>query len=306
MRGAMDPARPRFASRDEVFAHRPHRAAAVRFVGLWLTGSLAGLASPTVAIVGPRAPSAGGLARARDVATCLSRAGVCIVSGLALGIDGAAHVGALAGGTPTVGILGGGHDHFFPARNRDLACEMVACGGAVLSPYAPHEPARPAQFLQRNGVVAALADAVVVVEAATRSGALNTASWAASLGVDVLAFPGDVDRVVAAGCNALIRDGATLVRHADDVLEALGIASATLASHAREDAAGVARSTVMHDDPLAARILDAVAREPRRPDDLAELVGAAIGDVLATLVRLEIDGRIERRDAACFASVPRR
>ncbi|GAC1306011.1 MAG: hypothetical protein NVSMB19_17830 [Vulcanimicrobiaceae bacterium] len=114
-------------------------------------------------------------------------AGLCVISGLALGIDGAAHAGALAGNGPTIGVLGGGHRQFFPKRNRELAERMLAADGGVLSPYAPDEPARPGQFLQRNGVVAALADAVVIVEAATRSGALNTARWAAQLGNDVLA-----------------------------------------------------------------------------------------------------------------------
>jgi len=247
--------------------------------------------------VGPRAPSAGGLASAREVAEGLSRAGVCVISGLALGIDGMAHLGALGGPTPTVGVLGGGHRCFFPKRNRELAERMIAHGGAVLSPYAPDEPARPPQFIQRNGVVAALADAVVVVEAATRSGALNTASWAASLGIDVLAFPGDVDRTVAAGCNALIRDGATLVRDHDDVLEAIGIAALPNTPTSIVADADATR------DPLEVRVLALVAREPHDAEALADLTGAAIGDVLAALMRLEIDGRIRRHDSLRFAAV---
>ncbi len=293
--------RPRFVFRDDIFRRRPPRTAAVRFAGLWVAGSLDGLERPTVAVVGPRAPSAGGLTRAREVAEGLSRAGVCVISGLALGIDGMAHTGALAGPTPTVGILGGGHRCFFPKRNRELAETMIARGGAVLSPYAPDEPARPPQFIQRNGVVAALADAVVVVEAALRSGALNTASWAASLGIDVLAFPGDVDRTVAAGCNALIRDGATLVRDHDDVLEALGLARAP---EARAQTSAVAREAPT--EPLAIRVLDIVAREPHDADALVAFTGANIGDVLATLTRLEIDGRIERHDMLRYAAVRRR
>ena len=143
----------------------------------------------------------------------LGRAGCCIISGLALGIDAAAHEGALSANAPTVGVLGGGHRHFFPPRNAGLAGRMLAGGGAVLSPFPPDQAAYPGQFLARNGVVAALADAVLVVEAPARSGALNTASWAAGR-VPVLAVPGDVDRKHVAGCLALIRDGATLARSA--------------------------------------------------------------------------------------------
>ncbi|GAC1308672.1 MAG: hypothetical protein NVSMB19_22050 [Vulcanimicrobiaceae bacterium] len=192
-------------------------------------------------------------------------------------------------------MLGGGHRQFFPKRNRDLAERMLAADGGVLSPYAPDEPARPGQFLQRNGVVAALADAVVIVEAATRSGALNTASWAAQLGIDVLAYPGDVDRPLAAGCNALLRDGATLVRDAADVLEALGIAC----SDARHDAASPGLGS--SDDPLEAAIFAALRRGPQALDALADLAQVPPGALLATVVRLEIAGRLERRDGLVCA-----
>lgn len=292
----MELAEPAPVGREEVFAARPHRAGSVRFTGLWVAGTLAGLQRPAVAIVGSRAPSDAGRARARELATALARAGVCVVSGLALGIDGSAHAGALAGGGPTLGVLGGGHRRFFPKRNRELAEAMLAAGGAVLSPYPPDEPARPPQFLQRNAVVAALVDLVVVVEAAERSGALNTAGWAAALGVDVLAFPGDVDRPKAAGCNALIRDGATLARHAGDVLDALGIA-------ARPLPAARARAAAADGDPLGRTVLELLAEAPQDVDALAAAANAPAGAVLATLVRLELDGAVERRDAATFAAL---
>ena len=207
------------------------RLTGTRLAGLYVAGSLAGLSAPTVAVVGTRSPSDAGRLRARVLAAELAAAGVCVVSGLALGIDSAAHEGSLNAGAPTIGVLGGGHDHFFPARNRELAARIIAGGGAVVSPFAPHEPARPHQFLARNGIVAALADAVVVVEAANRSGALNTASWAADRALPVMAIPGDVDRPKVAGCLALIRDGAILVRDAADVLAEIGIK--TPARHAQ-------------------------------------------------------------------------
>jgi DNA processing protein len=216
----------RFVSRSELDAVCGERLGACRLAGLYTAGELGGLAAPTVAIVGTRAPSEAGRRLAYRLAADLGAAGVCVISGLAVGIDSAAHEGSRAAGAPTIGVLGGGHDHFFPARNRELAARIVAGGGAVVSPYAPDVPARPYQFLARNGVVAALADAVVVVEAAERSGALNTASWAADRALPVMAVPGDVDRPKVAGCLALIRDGAVLVRHAADVLAEMGLAAA--------------------------------------------------------------------------------
>jgi DNA processing protein len=290
---ALDLARPRFAFRDEVLAVRSTRLETTRFEGLWLAGSLAGLASRTVAIVGPRAPSDGARARAHAVAAAMAQNGICVLSGLALGIDGAAHAGALAGRGTSIGVLGGGHRQFFPRRNRALAEALIAGGGAVVSPFAPDEPARPFQFLQRNGLVAAFSDAVVIVEAAARSGALNTASWAASLGIDVLAFPGDVDRPKAAGCNALIRDGATLVRDADDVLAALGVRPVAVP----ESAAGPPRA-----DPLERRIVDLLFAGPCDFDRLLAATAASTADLISALVVLEVDGAIERREAFMYAA----
>jgi len=259
--------------------------------GLWVAGSLAGLAAPTVAVVGTRAPSDAGRRLAYDLGRDLAAAGVCVVSGLALGIDGAAHAGALAAGAPTIGVLGGGHGHFFPARNRELADRMILGGGAVLSPYAPDEPARPYQFLQRNGVVAALADAVVVVEAAARSGALNTASWAADRSIPVLAFPGDVDRPKVAGCHALIRDGAILARDVRDVLAALpGIHAPALPLPGPTRPSGERA-----DDPSVVRlVLRALADGERNTETLAAMLGLPPALLLPTLAELEADGRVAR------------
>ena len=276
--------RPCFVAREEVFAARPQRAGDVRLAGLWVAGSLLGLGRPTVAIVGPRAASDAARERAATLGRALARAGACVLSGLALGVDGSSHAGALAGGGATIGILGGGHRCFFPRRNLALARAMIAAGGAVASPYAPDEPARPGQFLQRNGIVAALSDAVVVVEAAERSGALNTASWAADFGVDVLAYPGDVDRPKSAGCNALIRDGATLVRGPADVLDALGIVPPVASARPPRAA---------HDglDGTIAALLDA---QPQSVDALVARTDSAASAVIAALVRLELAGDLTR------------
>jgi len=288
----MDLRAPRWVERADVFAARPQAAEGVRFGGLWVAGSLCGLARPAIAVVGSRAPSDGGRDRARALGRSLAQAGICVVSGLALGIDGAAHLGALEGGGLTIGILGGGHRHFFPRANRALAQRILDANGAVVSPYAPEEPAYPSNFLQRNGVVVALADAVVIVEAAARSGALNTASWAAARGIPVFAFPGDVDRPKAAGCNALIRDGATLVRDAADVLADLGLANGQTPLPLQAET---------RTDPLERTLVDALGDGPVTLDALIERSGAAAGAVLATLVRLELARAVERRNDGTFA-----
>ena len=280
----MNIASRRFVSRCELDAVCGNRLAATRLDGLFTAGCLACLAAPTVAIVGTRAPSDAGRRLAHRLAADLGAAGICVISGLALGIDSAAHEGSLAAGAPTIGVLGGGHDHFFPARNRELAARIIAGGGAVVSPYEPHVPARPHQFLARNGVVAALADALVVVEAAQRSGALNTASWAADRAIPVMAFPGDVDRPKVAGCLALIRDGALLVRDASDVLAQLGFAPEVRSRRARppEVASDLGRS-----------IVNRLAREPVGIDALLDgtdspaALLACIGELLSAGIIVE-------------------
>ena len=285
----------RFLTREELAEAAYGRLAGSALAGLWVAGDLGALAAPTVAVVGTRAPSEDGRRLAGRLANDLGAAGVCVISGLALGIDAAAHAGALAARAPTIGVLGGGHDRFFPPRNAELARRIVAAGGAVLSPYPPEHPAYPWQFLARNGVVAALADGVVVVEAAARSGALNTGSWAADRGIPVMAFPGDVDRPKAAGCLALIRDGATLVRDAADVLAQLGLAvapAATQAHPAPGDPADARILTLLDGGPADA---DAVVASSNLPTALAL---ARVGDLLAagTIVSGP-DGRFRRSSA---------
>lgn len=272
---------------DDLCGHRLHGAL---LAGLWVAGELDGLRAPCVAVVGTRVPSDDGFRRARRLAEALARSGVCVISGLALGIDGAAHEGALAAGAPTIGVLGGGHDHFFPPRNRELGARVVAGGGAVVSPYEPGNHPEPWQFLARNAVIAALADAVVVVEAAARSGALNTAGHAGERGIPVLAFPGDVDRPKAAGCNALIRDGATLVRDADDVLAALPFPLAPKPRRTRRPAA----SAQPGDPPEVRLMLAALADRPHDAASLADTLAVAPQRILALLTELELAGRIVR------------
>ncbi|MDQ2872489.1 MAG: DNA-protecting protein DprA [Candidatus Eremiobacteraeota bacterium] len=282
---------PALVLRQTFDALRGERPLPVHFAALWVTGTLDGLRRPTVAIVGTRAATGYGKAQARQFASTLGSAGCSILSGLALGIDAAAHEGALEAGAPTLGVLGSGHSRFFPRRNLALAERMIAAGGGVLSPFEPQQIAWPSQFLQRNGVVAALADAVVVVEAPARSGALNTASWAAG-SIPVFAVPGDLDRPQFEGSHALIRDGATLARSPQDVLDELGLL------RTRPEPA---RGRAPRADALEESILRDLDACERGLDELSESTRSDLGRLLAALTVLEIDGAIERRDGARYS-----
>lgn len=277
---------PDYTTRSQIQNLRGERDFAWEGSGLWSAGSLDGLRRPSVAIVGTRAATPYGRRIAHRMAQELGAAGCCIVSGLALGIDAAAHEGALAAGAPTTGVLGGGHRCFFPRRNRELAERMLQAGGAVLSPFEPDAHAEPWQFLARNALVAALADAVVVVEAPARSGALNTAGWAAGR-VPVLAVPGDVDRAHVAGCHALIRDGAILARDAADVLEVLHMPGASVAAAVERDGA-------------AGRLLRVLEAGEAELDALVQATSLPAAQALAELALLELEGIVERRGAARF------
>ena len=277
---------------EAIAAERGVRPVPRVFDSLWCAGSPQGLRLPVVAIVGTRAATGHGKGLAHRFAAELAAAGCCILSGLALGIDAAAHRGALEGGAPTIGVLGGGHEAFFPRRNRALAEEMIAAGGAVLSPFPPAHPAFPAQFLQRNGVVAALADAVVVIEAPARSGALNTAGWAAGR-IPVFAVPGDVDRPHVAGCHALIRDGATLARSAQDVLDDL-----RLGVEIRSDPQ---QPLPLPDDLAQREILSLLGAGERVLDEIFACSAYDAPLILAALGMLEAAGRIESRPGGRYA-----
>jgi DNA processing protein len=172
---------------------------------------------------------------------------------------------------------------------------MVEAGGAVLSPFAPEHDARPGQFLQRNGVVAALADALLVVEAPSRSGALNTASWAAGR-IPVLAIPGDVDRSHSQGCLALLRDGATLARSPADVLEALGI-------HGAQPSLALGNSAPDATDPSGAALLRALDEGASTLDALVEQSGLGVPDAIAALTLLELRGIVASRGSSTYARV---
>jgi DNA processing protein len=238
-----------------------------------------------VSIVGSRKATVGGRAFARSLARDLAAAGVVVVSGLARGIDSEAHRGALDGKGATIAVLGSALDRVYPGEHAGLAREIAAQGGAVVSEFPLGTGPRPDHFPRRNRVIAGLSRAVVVVEAAERSGALGTAALAADEGRDVLAVPGHPTEPLAAGTNALLRDGALLARSAADVAEALGLVI------------GVTNAIA----PSGDHILDSL--RPDRPTSLEELVslcGRPVGELLSHLSVLEIDARVRRLPGPAF------
>jgi len=191
--------------------------------GFYMKGVLPPKDIPTVAIVGTRNATPSGKSLARNVAQSLASRGVAIVSGLALGIDAEAHMGALEGKGHTVAVLAGGVDDFTPRTNAPLATRILASGGAILSEYPPGTPPLPHRFIERNRIVSGLAKAIFIVEAPEGSGSLATARFALDQNRDVLVAPGTAIHPNYAGSHALIRNGATLATEAAHVLEALGI-----------------------------------------------------------------------------------
>ena len=248
-----------------------------------------------VAIVGSRAASGYGVDQARRLAGDLARMGYVIVSGLARGIDAAAHRGALEAGGRTVAVIPSGLDAITPRHHHPLAAE-IAARGTLLSEWEHGDPPGKHVFLARNRLIAALAAATVVVEAAARSGALSTAAAATRLGRPVLAVPGDVDRETARGCHQLLRGGAALCERAADVLEAIGAGPKQPAPEPErgEARAGAAPAAGEQRTPEA-RVLAALDRIPRTVDALAVAAALGVPETLAALLALEWAGAAESR-----------
>lgn len=197
-------------------------------------GGLPDASLPMVAVVGTRKATRDGRELARQTAGELARAGVVIVSGLAMGIDTAAHRGALDEEGITVAVLGNGIDTIYPAQNQKLAEHIIAGGGAIVSEYGPGEPSFKGNFIERNRIISGLCLGVVVIEAPERSGAITTARFAGEQGRGVFVFPGGARNKRYAGSHELIRDGATLATSTKEILEDIGIESSTTARASRK------------------------------------------------------------------------
>ena len=244
-----------------------------------------------VAIVGSRRPTPYGEAVAERLAADLAAAGVVVVSGLARGIDAAAHRGALDAGGVTVAVLGTGVDIVYPAENAALAARLLEQGGALVSEFADGTPPRRGHFPRRNWTMAALSDLVLVVEAGEGSGALITAEAALGLAKDVMAVPGSIFSPLSVGCHQLLRDGAGLVQNARDVLAALGEGQEVLDDPLRPPfRLGLASPAGR--DGLLAHFSETL---PTTAADLARKLGLGFAEALARITALELEGAVARR-----------
>ena len=257
---------------------------------LFVHGNCTCLGEPQLAIVGSRNPTPGGRDTAADFAEHLAGGGLTITSGLALGVDAAAHLGALAAGAATVAVMGTGPDRVYPARHRDLAHRIVAEGGVLVTEFPVGTPPQPENFPRRNRIISGLSLGTLVVEAAVRSGSLITARHAADQGREVFAIPGSIHNPLARGCHLLIRQGAKLVENAEDILEDLRFAGA------QPSAAPPPRSA--RSDTLSAeqlQLLDLMGFDDVSVDELTNRSGLTAAAVSSMLLILELEGRVISR-----------
>ena len=258
---------------------------------LYLQGRRELLGRPALAIVGSRGPTAQGVDNALRFAQDLSMAGLTIVSGMALGIDGAAHrgalAGALAGGASTLALMGTGLDQTYPRRHLKLAQE-ISESGLLISEYSLGTPVLPPNFPRRNRLIAGLAMGCLVVEAALKSGSLITARLASEAGREVFAIPGSIHSPLSRGCHELIRQGAKLVERVEDILEELpaiqGAASAKQAATENESNLPTAQ----------AQVLNLMGFDPVSLDGLAQRGAWSVADLSRLLLELELNGEIAR------------
>jgi len=264
---------------------------------LWDLGGINAVADSSLAVVGSRNPTPQGDANARQFALALARAGHTIVSGMALGVDAAAHEGALEGApltrAATIAVVGTGLDRVYPRQHRVLA-HRIYCRGFLLSEYALGTPPLATNFPRRNRLIAGLSRGTLVVEAALQSGSLITARLAAEQGKEVFAIPGSIHSTQARGCHALIRQGAKLVESARDILEELPPAGAAVV----EIAGTTARAAP---DP----VLDALGFDPVALDELLARTGLAAAALQARLMTLELAGEVARIAGGRFQRLAR-
>jgi DNA processing protein len=258
---------------------------------------------PSVAIVGSRNTTPQGQSNAESFAKALAQAGVTVVSGLALGIDAAAHRGALAAANPkasTIAIVGTGIDRLYPARNKDLA-HTISERGLILSEYALGTPPLQGNFPRRNRLISGLSRGVLVVEAAVQSGSLITARLAAEQGREVMAIPGSIHSPMSRGCHALIKQGAKLVESAQDVLEELHLQNYILPLSYNDLPSNIKTSDdidngVSTENP----ILQALGYDPMELDELSRRTGCDAATLSAQLLELELMGEVARLPGGRF------
>ena len=267
---------------------------------LYVSGDASRLLDPQLAIVGSRNPTAAGSENAHNFAAHLALQGLTITSGLAEGIDSAAHRGALDAGGGTIAVLGTGIDLVYPRWHAELAARISA-QGALVSEFALGTPGRAANFPQRNRIIAALSLGTLVIEAARRSGSLITARLAGEAGREVFALPGSIHNPLARGCHQLIRDGAKLTENAADILTELNFSPRLAPATAARN--GVQSQSTM--DKAHEILLDALGFEPSDLDTLVLRTGLAPENVASTMLILELEGHVTSAHGGRYTRVAR-
>ncbi|KRE85858.1 DNA processing protein DprA [Rhodanobacter sp. Soil772] len=287
---------------------------------LFVVGDASLLLYPQVAIVGARGASAAGLAHARAFALALTDAGFAITSGMADGIDGAAHTAALDAGAKTLAVVGTGADRVYPRKHHALA-RRIAAHGALVSEFPPGTPARPDHFPRRNRIISGLALGTLVIEAGLRSGSLITARLAAEQGREVFALPGSIHNPLARGCHRLIRDGARLVEAAAEIVETLAPAARMLGGELAARLGAAAGETpgpapIEGGDDLACahsrecgdseyrRLLAELGHAPTTLDELVQRTGQSAAALSAMLLMLELEARVESLPGNRYQRLP--
>lgn len=271
---------------------------------LYCRGDLRPQDELAVAIVGSRRCTMYGKQQAEKLASALSMAGVTIISGLARGVDAAAHQGAIAGGGRTIAVMGTGLAEIYPPEHRELA-EQVVAHGAMLTEFKLNQKPHAGLFPQRNRIISALSLAVVVVEATRSSGALHTARHAMEQGREVLALPGRIDSLASEGCHDLIRDGATLVRHVDDIMAAIGPLTkpvTTVSQSGTTESVHSLRELTLNE--IERHVLNLIGSDPTHQDHVIAATSLEPPRVLATLTVLEMKRLIRRQPGGFFIRSP--
>lgn len=272
---------------------------------LYVRGDPVALHTPQIAIIGSRNPTSGGLHNAEQFAHHLAAGGLTITSGLALGVDSAAHAGALRAVGRTVAVMGTGPDRIYPSVNRDLAHRILESGGALVTEFPPGTSAKPGHFPRRNRLISGLSAGTLVVEAGVRSGSLITARLALEQGREVFAIPGSIHNPLARGCHLLIREGAAkLVETATDIMHELPALLG--AGFAPRTAPRVRERDDEAPDAISAdhtQVLEALGHDPVPMDILLQRTGLTPAELSSILLILELQGRVTAMPGGRYARI---
>ena len=274
---------------------------------LFVQGNISILNDPQLAVVGSRNPTQGGLSNTYEFAKFLGNSGLCITSGLALGIDGAAHRGAIDANSPTIAVIATGADRVYPARHRDLAHQIVE-NGAIISEFSIGTQAIPQNFPRRNRIISGMSHGTLVVEAAKRSGSLITANLASGQNREVFAIPGSIHNPLARGCHQLIREGAKLVETAEDILEEMAsiINVDTLENVSNVSTINKSEAETLQSDALTEandehqELLNNMGYDPVSIDELVIRTKQDPASIAAMLLILELQNKVSSNGGGTY------